>query len=66
MEALKTSRRPQGKVFTSLCFAFEDRNFFQQKLRSFLTVYLLLALSFLLIITLFAVSLSRGTGLSFN
>ncbi|PKK18320.1 hepatic lectin, transcript variant X1 [Columba livia] len=64
MEALKTSRRPQGKVFTSLCFAFEDRNFFQQKLRSFLTVYLLLALSFLLIITLFAVSLSRVSAVS--
>ncbi|XP_076216881.1 hepatic lectin-like isoform X1 [Aptenodytes patagonicus] len=38
---------------------FKDRNFFRQKLRSFFTVYLLLALSFLLIITLFAVSLSR-------
>uniref|UniRef100_A0A493SUN0 C-type lectin domain-containing protein n=2 Tax=Anas platyrhynchos TaxID=8839 RepID=A0A493SUN0_ANAPP len=30
-------------------------------MRSFLTIYLLLALSFLLMITLFAVSLSRGT-----
>ncbi|XP_009688338.1 hepatic lectin-like [Struthio camelus] len=43
---------------------FKDRNFFQQKLRSFFTVYLLLALSFLLIITLFAVSLSRVSALS--
>ncbi|XP_025970761.2 hepatic lectin-like isoform X1 [Dromaius novaehollandiae] len=43
---------------------FKDRNFFQQKLRSFFTVYLLLALSFLLSITLFAVSLSRVSALS--
>ncbi|XP_040469407.1 hepatic lectin-like isoform X2 [Falco naumanni] len=43
---------------------FKDRNFFQQKLRSFFTVYLLLALSFLLIIILFAVSLSRVSAIS--
>uniref|UniRef100_A0A8B9QFN5 C-type lectin domain-containing protein n=1 Tax=Apteryx owenii TaxID=8824 RepID=A0A8B9QFN5_APTOW len=51
------------KEYFHICFCvcFKDRNFFQQKLRSFFTVYLLLALSFLLIITLFAVSLSRGT-----
>ncbi|XP_010162623.1 hepatic lectin-like, partial [Antrostomus carolinensis] len=42
----------------------KDRNFFQQKLRSFFTVYLLLALSFFLIITLFAVSLSRVSAIS--
>ncbi|KAM6111642.1 hepatic lectin-like [Phoenicopterus ruber ruber] len=43
---------------------FKDRSFFRQKLRSFFTVYLLLALSFLLIITLFAVSLSRVSAIS--
>uniref|UniRef100_A0A8C3JUZ6 C-type lectin domain-containing protein n=1 Tax=Calidris pygmaea TaxID=425635 RepID=A0A8C3JUZ6_9CHAR len=43
---------------------FKDRNIFQQKLRSFSTVYLLLALSFFLIITLSAVSLSRVSALS--
>ncbi|XP_075302129.1 hepatic lectin-like isoform X2 [Opisthocomus hoazin] len=43
---------------------FKDRNFFRQKLRSFFAVYLLLALSFLLTFTLFAVSLSRVSALS--
>ncbi|XP_074932288.1 hepatic lectin-like [Phalacrocorax aristotelis] len=42
----------------------KDRNFFQQRLRSFLTVYLLLALLFFMLITLFAVSLSRVSSIS--
>uniref|UniRef100_A0A8C0JBE1 C-type lectin domain-containing protein n=1 Tax=Chelonoidis abingdonii TaxID=106734 RepID=A0A8C0JBE1_CHEAB len=42
-------------------FCSKDRNFLRQKLRSSLTVYVLLALSYLLILILFAVSLSRGT-----
>ncbi|XP_065520803.1 hepatic lectin-like [Lathamus discolor] len=43
---------------------FKDRNFFSLKLKSFVTVYLLLALSFLLIFTLFAVSLSKVSAIS--
>nr|XP_025036734.1 hepatic lectin-like isoform X4 [Pelodiscus sinensis] len=43
---------------------FKDRHFPQQRLRSSLTVYVLLALSYLLIIILFVVSLSRVSVLS--
>ncbi|XP_025903929.1 hepatic lectin-like [Nothoprocta perdicaria] len=43
---------------------FKDRSFFQLKLRSFFTVYLLLALSFLLITVLFAVSISKVSAVS--
>ncbi|XP_039369797.1 F-box/LRR-repeat protein 12 isoform X3 [Mauremys reevesii] len=43
---------------------FRDTNFLGQKLRSSLTVYVLLALSYLLILILFAVSLSRVSMLS--
>ncbi|XP_061871328.1 hepatic lectin-like [Colius striatus] len=46
-----------------VCCSSKDRNF-TQRLRSFLTIYLLLALSFLLIIVLFAVSLSRVSAIS--
>ncbi|KAM8987442.1 hepatic lectin-like [Ara ararauna] len=43
---------------------FKDRSFFGLKLKSFVTVYLLLALSFLLTFTLFSVSLSRVSAIS--
>ncbi|KAM4643769.1 hepatic lectin-like [Amazona ochrocephala] len=43
---------------------FKDRNFFRLKLKSFVTIYLLLALSFLLTFTLFAVSLSRVSAIN--
>ncbi|XP_071583128.1 hepatic lectin-like isoform X1 [Heliangelus exortis] len=43
--------------------AFKARHF-QQKLRSFSTIYFLLALSFILLITLFAVSLSKVSAIS--
>ncbi|CAM5118425.1 unnamed protein product [Natator depressus] len=43
---------------------FRDRIFLRQKLRSSLTVYVLLALSYLLIVILFVVSLSRVSMLS--
>ncbi|XP_009491404.1 hepatic lectin-like [Pelecanus crispus] len=43
---------------------FEGRNFFQQRLRSFFTVYLILAFYLLLLIILFTVSFSRVSAVS--
>ncbi|KAM6233189.1 hepatic lectin-like [Porphyrio hochstetteri] len=58
---LRAFKAPPGLGFP---LSFKDRNLFQQKLRSFFTVYLLLALSFLLIIVLFSISLSRVSAVS--